>query len=82
MSEVFPSCAPSRNLPPFFGVAATTSLLHSAWDRLDYLHEHKGEISGIRTGFTKLDTLTTGLMPGRLPADPRLSCPPPMLKRE
>ena len=37
------------------------TLLHSAYDRLDYLHQHKGEISGIRTGFADLDTLTTGL---------------------
>jgi replicative DNA helicase len=37
------------------------SLLHEAYDRLDYLHAHRGEISGVRTGFTDLDTLTTGL---------------------
>jgi replicative DNA helicase len=36
-------------------------LLHAAYDRLDYLHQHKGEISGVRTGFKDLDTLTTGL---------------------
>jgi replicative DNA helicase len=35
-------------------------LLHEAYDRLDYLHEHKGEISGIASGFRGLDTLTTG----------------------
>jgi replicative DNA helicase len=35
--------------------------LHGAWDRLDYLSQHKGEISGIRTGFADLDTMTTGL---------------------
>ena len=43
------------------GFAPLKSLLHSAYDRLDYLHQHKGEISGIRTGFADLDTLTTGL---------------------
>jgi replicative DNA helicase len=43
------------------GFTALRSLLHSAYDRLDYLHEHKGEISGIRTGFADLDALTTGL---------------------
>ena len=37
------------------------SLLHDAYDRLDYLHAHRGEISGVRTGFRDLDTLTTGL---------------------
>ena len=43
------------------GFAPLKALLHSAYDRLDYLHQHKGEISGIRTGFADLDTLTTGL---------------------
>ena len=37
------------------------TLLHDAYDRLDYLHAHRGEISGIRTGFGDLDSLTTGL---------------------
>jgi replicative DNA helicase len=36
-------------------------LLHEAFDRLDYLHSHRGEVSGVRTGFAELDTLTTGL---------------------
>jgi replicative DNA helicase len=43
------------------GFSSLDRLLHSAWDRLDYLHQHRGEISGIRTGFTRLDSLTTGL---------------------
>jgi replicative DNA helicase len=43
------------------GFAALKSLLHAAYDRLDYLHEHKGEVSGIRTGFADLDAMTTGL---------------------
>ncbi len=43
------------------GFTPLRSLLHSAYDRLDYLHTHRGEISGIRTGFGDLDTLTTGL---------------------
>ncbi len=43
------------------GFQALKSLLYSAYDRLDYLHQHKGEISGIRTGFTDLDALTSGL---------------------
>jgi replicative DNA helicase len=41
--------------------SALKDLLHDAYDRLDYLHAHRGEISGVRTGFTDLDTLTTGL---------------------
>jgi replicative DNA helicase len=43
------------------GFSPLKSLLHDAYDRLDYLHEHRGEISGVRTGFQDLDTLTTGL---------------------
>ncbi len=43
------------------GFSPLRQLLHAAYDRLDYLHQHKGEISGIRTGFADLDALTTGL---------------------
>jgi replicative DNA helicase len=43
------------------GFSPLKRLLHDAYDRLDYLHAHRGEISGVRTGFTDLDTLTTGL---------------------
>src|SRR5215210_3506408 len=43
------------------GFEKLESLLHQAYDRLDYLHAHRGEISGIRTGFIDLDGLTTGL---------------------
>ena len=43
------------------GFQKLDTLLHQAYDRLDYLHAHRGEISGVRTGFADLDTLTTGL---------------------
>jgi replicative DNA helicase len=43
------------------GFSPLRSLLHEAFDRLDYLHSHRGEISGVRTGFAELDGLTTGL---------------------
>jgi replicative DNA helicase len=43
------------------GFSPLRSLLHEAYDRLDYLHAHRGEISGVRTGFADLDALTTGL---------------------
>ena len=43
------------------GFSILRSLLHDAYDRLDYLHAHRGEISGIRSGFGDLDALTTGL---------------------
>jgi replicative DNA helicase len=36
------------------------TLLHNAYDRLDYLHAHRGEIIGIPSGFPDLDLLTTG----------------------
>src|SRR5918912_154849 len=31
------------------GFSKLDSLLHQAYDRLDYLHAHRGEISGVRT---------------------------------
>ncbi|HEX7495469.1 MAG TPA: DnaB-like helicase N-terminal domain-containing protein, partial [Candidatus Limnocylindrales bacterium] len=42
------------------------TLLHNAYDRLDYLHAHRGEIVGIASGFTDLDLLTTGFQPSDL----------------
>ncbi|HEX8940373.1 MAG TPA: replicative DNA helicase [Candidatus Limnocylindrales bacterium] len=42
------------------GFSRLRDLLHEAYDRLDYLHEHRGEISGVASGFTDLDNLTTG----------------------
>jgi replicative DNA helicase len=42
------------------GFSHLRDLLHSAYDRLDYLHAHRGEVSGIRSGFADLDALTTG----------------------
>ncbi|HET7677418.1 MAG TPA: replicative DNA helicase [Candidatus Limnocylindrales bacterium] len=43
------------------GFSHLKQLLHAAYDRLDYLHQHRGEVSGVRTGFKDLDQLTTGL---------------------
>jgi replicative DNA helicase len=48
------------------GFSQLKTLLHNAYDRLDYLHAHRGEISGVRTGFQDLDTLTAGLQPSDL----------------
>src|SRR5919205_1178346 len=42
------------------GFSQLRDLLHSAYDRLDYLHAHRGELSGISSGFLDLDQLTTG----------------------
>ena len=48
------------------GFTPLKQLLHEAFDRLDDLHTHRGEISGVRTGFPDLDALTTGLQPSDL----------------
>jgi len=42
------------------GFSPLRELLHNAYDRLDYLHAHRGEISGVSSGFKDLDQLTTG----------------------
>jgi replicative DNA helicase len=42
------------------GFSQLKTLLHSAYDRLDYLHAHRGEINGVASGFPRLDQLTTG----------------------
>ncbi len=35
--------------------------LSEAWERLEYLHQHKDELRGVRTGFPDLDALLAGL---------------------
>ncbi|MDQ3871091.1 MAG: replicative DNA helicase, partial [Chloroflexota bacterium] len=42
------------------GFSHLKPLLFTAYYRLDYLHQHKGEISGVRSGFAELDALTAG----------------------
>jgi replicative DNA helicase len=42
------------------GFSKLDTLLHQAYDSLDYLHAHRGEVSGITSGIKDLDTLTTG----------------------
>src|SRR5258707_13231231 len=37
------------------GFSQLKELLHSAYDRLDYLHAHRGELSGISSGFQDMD---------------------------
>jgi replicative DNA helicase len=41
-------------------------LLHTAYARLEYLCEHRGELSGISSGFITLDSITTGFQPSDL----------------
>jgi replicative DNA helicase len=48
------------------GFSPLRTLLHDAYDRLDYLHAHRGEIVGIPSGFADLDQLTTGFQPSDL----------------
>lgn len=37
------------------------SILTDAFDRIDDLHKHKGQLRGLQTGFTQLDNLLAGL---------------------
>ena len=37
------------------------SLLSDAFEKMSYLHQNKGELRGIRTGFKDLDKMTAGL---------------------
>jgi len=48
------------------GFSPLKTLLHDAYDRLDYLHAHRGEIVGVASGFADLDQLTTGFQPSDL----------------
>jgi len=42
------------------GFIPIKSVLMETIDRLEYLHHHKGEITGIPSGFTDLDKMTSG----------------------
>jgi replicative DNA helicase len=48
------------------GFETLATLLGQAYDRLEYLHEHRGQILGIPTGLAGLDTLLGGLQPSDL----------------
>jgi replicative DNA helicase len=48
------------------GFESLATLLGQAYDRLEYLHEHRGQILGIPTGLAGLDTLLGGLQPSDL----------------
>jgi replicative DNA helicase len=39
---------------------ALSPLLHEAYDRIDFLHQNKGQVSGISSGFRDLDQMTQG----------------------
>jgi len=48
------------------GFVRLSEVLGSTIDRLDKLHQSKGSITGLPTGFNKLDEITAGLQPGEL----------------
>jgi replicative DNA helicase len=48
------------------GFQALSILLGQAYDRLEYLHEHRGQILGVPTGLSQLDALLGGLQPSDL----------------
>ncbi len=48
------------------GFEALSILLGQAYDRLEYLHEHRGQILGIPSGLAQLDALLGGFQPSDL----------------
>jgi replicative DNA helicase len=43
------------------GFTSIETLLSEAYDRLDHLHQNRGQLMGLRTGFTDIDSNTQGL---------------------
>jgi replicative DNA helicase len=48
------------------GFESLATLLGEAYDRLEYLHEHRGQILGIPSGLSQLDMLLGGFQPSDL----------------
>jgi replicative DNA helicase len=48
------------------GFESLGTLLGQAYDRLEYLHEHRGQILGIPSGLSQLDALLGGFQPSDL----------------
>jgi replicative DNA helicase len=48
------------------GFESLSTLLAQAYDRLEYLHEHRGEVLGIPSGLSHLDALLGGFQPSDL----------------
>jgi replicative DNA helicase len=48
------------------GFESLATLLGSAYDRLEYLHDHRGQLIGIPTGLGQLDALLGGFQPSDL----------------
>jgi replicative DNA helicase len=48
------------------GFTALKDLADTAWNRINYLHEHPGILTGLPTGFVDFDNMTSGLQPADL----------------
>ena len=60
------SCSRSASAATDGGFEPLSTLLARLFDRLDYIHEHRGQIVGVPTGFRELDALPGGLQPSDL----------------
>lgn len=63
VQEIAYAIGESRNRE---GYSPIRPLLHQALDTLEHLYEHKGDTTGIPTGFRDLDNMTQGLQPSDL----------------
>ena len=43
------------------GFTQIGTLVGAAYDQLDRMHQHRGQLMGLRTGYTAIDTITQGL---------------------
>jgi replicative DNA helicase len=48
------------------GFTALKDLADNAWNRINYLHENPGILTGLPTGFVDFDNMTSGLQPADL----------------
>ena len=48
------------------GFQSLKDLADSAWTRINFIHENPGVLTGLETGFSDLDQLTSGLQPADL----------------
>lgn len=60
--EIF-KIAESQNQSSF---VSSTKLTRQALQHVKFLHDHKGEITGLRTGISEIDELTSGFQSGEL----------------
>lgn len=51
---------------PARGFAPLREVLDRTLDQIEFLYHHKGEITGVPTGFSDFDTMTAGLQPSDL----------------